>query len=147
MFILGTSIGLILTIIIPHPYRTEALWYFSHYAWDDSDLAQKEITRYQGVPGQATAYMLGQQRLVQLRDYAKTQLNNKFNIQDFHYQILSQGSAPEAYLAKHVEKYVKCSLGTLTGATCDVILKPPKKSNSQTVQKEGPPKPPKRHYY
>ena len=127
--------------------RTEALWYFSKYAWDDSDLAQKEITRYQGVPGQATAYMLGQQKLVQLREYAKAQLNSTFNIQDFHYQVLSQGSAPEAYIAKHIEKYVKCSLGELKGPTCDVILKPPKRSNGRTVEKEGPPKPSRRHYY
>ena len=127
--------------------RTEALWYFSTYAWDDTDFAQKEVTRYQGVPGQATAYMLGQQKLVQLRDYAKAKLNAKFNIQDFHYQILSQGSAPEAYLTKHVKKYVQCSLGKLKGPTCDAILKPPNRSISQTVETEGPPKPPRRHYY
>jgi hypothetical protein len=91
--------------------------------------------------------MLGQQRLVQLRDEAKTKLNNTFNLQEFHYQVLSQGSAPEAYLTKHIDKYVKCSLGELKGATCDVILEPPKKSNSKIVEKEGPPTPPRRHYY
>ena len=91
--------------------------------------------------------MLGQQKLVELRNSAKEQLKDKFSIQDFHYQVLSQGSAPEAYLAKHVDKYVKCTLGDLTGSTCDVILKPPKKSNVQTVERVGPPKPPKRHHY
>ena len=110
-------------------------------------MAQKEITRYQGVPGQATAYMLGQQKLVQLREYAKQKLNETFNIQDFHYQVLSQGAAPEAYLQKHVTKYVQCTLGKLNGTTCDVILKPPKKTVTQSNVDEGPPQPPKRHYY
>ena len=100
-------------------------------------MAKKEITRYQSIPGQATAYMLGQQKLVQLREYAKSKLNESFSIQDFHYQVLSQGSAPEAYLVKHVEKYVQCTLGKLKGATCDVILKRVKQvSSSQTVERE-----------
>ena len=140
-------VNISITVLVYHSYRTEALWYFSKYAWDDTDFAQKEVTRYQGGPGQATAYMLGQQKLVQLREYAKAQLKAKFNIQDFHYQILSQGSAPEGYLTKHVKKYVQCSLGKLKGPTCDVILKPPKRSSSQTVETKGPPKPPKIHYY
>ena len=129
-------------------FRTEALWYFSTYAWDDTDLAQKEITRYQGVPGQATAYMLGQQKLVQLRGNAKSRLAKKFNIQDFHYQVLSQGSAPEAYLAKHVEKYIKCTLGDLKGEQCNVILKTSKSTQtpSPEVERDVPPKPQRRHY-
>ena len=123
------------------------MWYFSKYAWDDSDFAEKEITRYQGCPGQATAYMLGQQTLVRLRNSSNAELKDKFSIPDFHYQVLSQGSAPEAYLVKHVDKYVKCTLGNLTGSICDVILKPSKKTNVQTMEKERPPKPPKWHYF
>lgn len=128
--------------------RSTALEYFSKYAWDDTDLAEKEITRYMGVPGQATAYMLGQQKLIQLRNYTKSKLGEKFSIQDFHYQILSHGSAPEAFIEKHVEKYVNCSLGNLKGEQCDVILNPPKRTgkSDRRTEREGPPKPPKRHY-
>ena len=130
-------------------FRTEALWYFSTYAWDDTDVAQKEVTRYQGVPGQATGYMLGQQKLVQLREDAKSRLAGKFSIQDFHYQVLSQGSAPEAYLVKHVEKYVKCTLGDLEGEQCDVILKTSKSTQTSRpkVQRDVPPKSQRRHYF
>ena len=35
--------------------RDEAIELFKKYAWDDSDKTEKEITRYQGAPGQATA--------------------------------------------------------------------------------------------
>jgi uncharacterized protein (DUF885 family) len=30
------------------------------YAWDTTDKATKDVTRYQSNPGQATAYMIGQ---------------------------------------------------------------------------------------
>ncbi|XP_028402716.1 uncharacterized protein LOC114525533 [Dendronephthya gigantea] len=88
--------------------RTEAIELFSKYAWDDSDFTHKEVTRYQGGPGQATAYKLGQQKIVEMREYCERKLEAKFNLQDFHYQILSIGSAPESYIDKHIKKYVKC---------------------------------------
>merc|ERR1712079_343083 len=74
--------------------RAEALQYFADYAWDTGEMAQKEVTRYQSGPGQATAYMIGQVKIIQLREYAKKELGTKFSLKDFHYHILSQGSAP-----------------------------------------------------
>ena len=38
--------------------RSEAVALFKEYAWEDSDMVQKEITRYQSVSGQASACML-----------------------------------------------------------------------------------------
>ena len=51
--------------------RDEALHMFQKYLWDDSDIALKEVTRYQSAPGQATAYMIGQMHIIKLREYAK----------------------------------------------------------------------------
>ena len=95
--------------------------------------------------------MLGQQKLVELRKYASDQLGKKFSMQDFHYQTLSQGSAPEAFLDKHIKKYVKCVLGKLEGKQCDLILKPTRStsgtgSHVTPDEDKGPPVPPKRHY-
>ena len=123
---------------------------FSKYAWDDSDRAQKEVTRYQGAPGQATAYMLGQQKLMQLREYCKNKLGDKFNIREFHYQVLSQGSAPESYLDKHVKKYVKCIQGELKGENCNIILNPQKQepgSDSEPRMDVDLPLQPSRQHY
>ena len=47
----------------------KALKYFADYAWDTSDGAEKEVTRYQSDPGQATAYMIGQLHIIKVRDY------------------------------------------------------------------------------
>ena len=47
-------------------------------------------------------------------------------------QVLKQGSSPLAYLTEHVEKYVACVKDT-TKEGCDVILKPPKKTESKAA--------------
>lgn len=70
--------------------RDWALRLFADYAWDTSDVAVKEVTRYQSVPGQAVTYMLGQLEIMRLKDEAMKELKDKFNIKDFHYQVKSQ---------------------------------------------------------
>lgn len=89
--------------------RAEALGYFADYAWDTSDTARKEVTRYQSGPGQATAYMIGQLKIIDLREYATKELGDDFNLKDFHFHLLAQGSAPLSYLEESVKEYVRCS--------------------------------------
>ena len=68
--------------------RAWALKMFEDYAWDTSDVAVKEVTRYQSIPGQAVTYMLGQLAIMRLKDQANSTLKEKFNIKDFHYQVI-----------------------------------------------------------
>ena len=44
------------------------------------------MTRYQSVPGQATAYMIGQLEIKKARSYSKRALGENFSLRDFHYQ-------------------------------------------------------------
>jgi hypothetical protein len=111
-------------------FRTEALELFSKYAWEDGEIAQKEVTRYQGGPGQATAYKLGQQKITQMREYCEQELGDKFDLREFHYQILSTGSATEKYIDKHIKQYVKCTVDDLDEEVCDYILYPMPKSKT-----------------
>lgn len=67
--------------------RAWALKLFEDYAWDTSDVAVKEVTRYQSIPGQAVTYMLGQLAIMKFKDDANSTLSKKFNIKDFHYQV------------------------------------------------------------
>ncbi|XP_068740560.1 uncharacterized protein [Montipora capricornis] len=103
--------------------RDEALKYFADYAWDTSDTAEKEVTRYQSVPGQATAYMIGQLKIKELREYAMKELGDKFNLKDFHFYLLSQGSAPLSYLEESIHEYVRCTRDE-TQQDCDIVLNP-----------------------
>ena len=108
--------------------RTEALELFSKYAWEESDLAEKEVTRYQGVPGQASAYKLGQQKIIEMRKYCEEKLEDRFDLREFHYQILSIGLSTEKYIDKHIKQYVECALDDTDNELCDYILHPMPKS-------------------
>lgn len=88
--------------------RQKALQLFADYAWDESDTALNEVTRYQSAPGQATAYMIGQQHIKKLRHDAQKALDENFDLRDFHYHLLSQGSSPLSYLTQSIQAYVNC---------------------------------------
>lgn len=129
--------------------RTTALSLFEQYAWDTSDFAVKEVTRYQSDPGQATAYMLGRLALIELRKKTEKALGEKFSLQDFHYQVLSQGSAPLSFLQSHIDRYIKCKTGTLGKEDCSYVLNPVKSvktASAETSTKKMPPKPERVHY-
>lgn len=103
--------------------REDALNMFQKYVWDDSDITLKEVTRYQSAPGQATSYMVGQLHIMKLRQYAQKRLGKNFNLKDFHFHVLSQGSVPLEFLEQSIEEYVDCTLNKQKDG-CDDILSP-----------------------
>ena len=66
--------------------------------------------------------MLGKLALVEMRKKVEKALGNRFTLRDFHYQLLSQGSAPLDYLYSHIDKYIDCMTGKLGGEPCWDIL-------------------------
>jgi uncharacterized protein (DUF885 family) len=70
-------------------------------------LAQTEADRYIAWPGQALAYKMGQLTILKLRDEAKTQLGEKFDLKVFHDEILNGGSMPLDLLQERVEAWIK----------------------------------------
>lgn len=104
--------------------RIEALELFSKYAWDDSDLTAKEVTRYQSNFGQAVAYMIGQLDIWSLRNMTEEKLGTKlYDIKEFHLQVLSQGSSPLQYLHSYINKYIECKQDP-EREYCDIVLNP-----------------------
>jgi len=70
-------------------------------------LAQTEADRYIAWPGQALAYKMGQLTILKLRDEAKAQLGNKFDIKAFHDEILNGGAMPLDLLQERAEAWIK----------------------------------------
>lgn len=70
--------------------------------------ARQEIDRYTTrLPGHAPSYFYGYQRLMQLRKDVEQRLGQKFNPQQFHDFILSQGFMPQRLLRQAVlEQFV-----------------------------------------
>ncbi|GMV99605.1 MAG: hypothetical protein AMXMBFR84_07440 [Candidatus Hydrogenedentota bacterium] len=65
-----------------------------------------EIERYIVNPGQACAYKIGMIKILELREKAKTELGDAFDIKAFHDVILKNGSLPLIILESVVDKYI-----------------------------------------
>jgi uncharacterized protein (DUF885 family) len=67
---------------------------------------QSETDRYIVWPGQALGYKIGQLKILELRDYARKELGNGFDIRKFHDQVLGAGALPMDVLETHVKQWV-----------------------------------------
>ncbi len=64
-----------------------------------------EIERYMAIPGQALSYKIGALKIKELRDKYSKQLGTKFNIGEFHKQVLNSGSLPLSVLEEKLDKW------------------------------------------
>ena len=72
-----------------------------------SDLnIESEIDRYIAMPGQATAYKIGQLQILKLRAEAQQALGQKFDLRAFHDELLSDGALPLDLLEKKMTRWV-----------------------------------------
>jgi uncharacterized protein (DUF885 family) len=65
-----------------------------------------EIDRYIVWPGQALAYKIGQLKISELRSKAKLALANKFDIRDFHDEVLKDGPLPLDRLETKISAWI-----------------------------------------
>jgi len=65
-----------------------------------------EIERYFVMPGQALAYKVGMTKILELRDLARDELGDKFDIRQFHNVVLTNGSVPLDILEDIVRQYI-----------------------------------------
>ena len=86
--------------------REQAVDYFRNNALLSERDARKEVDRYVNWPGQATSYMVGQIKILELRDRAKRELGDRFDIRDFHAAVLENGSMPLDILDEQVNAYI-----------------------------------------
>ncbi|MEM1148450.1 MAG: DUF885 domain-containing protein [Pseudomonadota bacterium] len=91
-----------------------------HYGWTRAEAAtcfientalaplniETEVTRYIGWPGQATAYKIGELKILDLRARAKARLGEAFDIRDFHDAVLGAGAMPLDALDRRIEAWI-----------------------------------------
>lgn len=66
-----------------------------------------EVTRYIGWPGQASAYKIGELKILALRAEAKTALGERFDIRAFHDHLLAEGSMPLSVLEARMRAWIE----------------------------------------
>jgi uncharacterized protein (DUF885 family) len=71
--------------------------------------ATAEVERYIAIPTQALAYKIGALTIMRLKDKAKTQLGKKFDVREFHNQVLNTGALPLTVLEKKIDDWIAAS--------------------------------------
>ncbi len=67
---------------------------------------ENEVDRYIAIPSQALAYKIGALKIQELRDRAKEQLGSRFDIKDFHAQVLNTGGLPLPVLESKIDRWI-----------------------------------------
>jgi uncharacterized protein (DUF885 family) len=73
----------------------------------DYGIEPSEVERYTVWPGQACSYMIGELKIVELREKTKTELGNRFSFQRFHNIVLETASVPLDILEHQVDGYIR----------------------------------------
>jgi uncharacterized protein (DUF885 family) len=86
--------------------REQAIQYLLDNTPNPRGDCEKAIERYIVMPGQATAYTIGMLKIVELRERARNQLKDEFDIRVFHDIVLRNGAVPLAVLEETVDEWL-----------------------------------------
>lgn len=67
----------------------------------------KHMTNNFSWPSQATSYKIGMLKILELREKAKNDLGDKFDIKGFHDAVLGGGAVPLSVLERMIENWIE----------------------------------------
>ncbi|MEC4088563.1 DUF885 domain-containing protein [Pseudoalteromonas rubra] len=86
--------------------RQEGIDYYVNNTPNAKSDAVKMVERHIVIPSQATAYKIGMLKIVELREAARKELGDKFDIRQFHDVVLKNGPVPLNVLEQFVNEWV-----------------------------------------
>jgi uncharacterized protein (DUF885 family) len=86
--------------------REKAIQYLVANTPNSENDSTKAIERYIAMPGQATAYLVGKLKIMELRQKAMEELGDTFEYKDFHDEILKDGPVPMSILEEKINKWI-----------------------------------------
>jgi len=84
----------------------QAVEYFTANSPSAAGAIRSEVQRYIVIPGQATAYKVGMQKILELREKATKTLGDRFDIKGFHDTVLGGGAMPLDILERRVDDWI-----------------------------------------
>lgn len=75
----------------------------------DYGIQPSEVERYAVYPGQACSYMLGELKIVEMRERAKEALGDRFSLQQFHNVVFETATVPLDILERQVDAYIRAA--------------------------------------
>ena len=91
--------------------REQAINYLNDNTSSSKEANTKAIERYMVMPGQATAYKVGMLKILELREKARAELGEQFDIRAYHDVVLGNGAVPLNVLEDLVAEWVAATQG------------------------------------
>jgi len=85
--------------------REQAIKYMMANEPANEQYATAEIERYMGIPAQALGYKTGAMKIRELRSRYENKLGARFNVAEFHTQVLKDGSLPLSVFESKMEAW------------------------------------------
>ncbi len=89
-----------------HWTREQVVQYFHDHSAIDEPNVQSETNRYISWPAQALSYKMGQLKILELRARAQKELGGKFDIREFHDQVIDSGALPLDVLEDQINDWI-----------------------------------------
>ena len=91
--------------------REQTIQYMLDNSAESETHSTSEGERYMAIPGQALAYKMGELKIKQVRAKAEKALGDKFDIREFHAEVLKDGSVPLDVLDAKVDRWIASKQG------------------------------------
>lgn len=91
--------------------REQVIKYMLDNSAESETQATAEAERYIAWPAQALAYKIGELKIKQVRAKAEKELGDKFDIREFHAEVLKDGSVPLNVLEAKIDRWIASKKG------------------------------------